>query len=147
MLRATGLDKNGEPMRVRTGIADVIRAAEHGSLLLVYSGGLHHVAAPHQRWPRLFKRIRVRLELVDIEEYRRRMAALAHDEAAFRTRVVQDLTRRRNAFCPVVASGSTLPSWAKEVPGRRGARVSSFDARPSSPGRSRHQGMTAGVSS
>ena len=147
MLRTTGLDKNGEPMRVRSGIADVIGAAPGGLMLLVYSGGLHHVVAPGQRRPRLFRRIRVRLELVDIEEYRSRMASLAPDEAAFRTRVIQDLTRRRNAFCPVFASGSTIPSWATDLPGRRAARVSSSHAQPSSRGRRRHPVVTAGAPS
>jgi hypothetical protein len=147
MLRTTGLDKNGEPMRVRSGIADVIGAAPDGLMLLVYSGGLHHVVAPGQRWPRPFRRIRVRLELVEIEEYRQRMASLARDQAAFRTRVVQDLTRRRNAFCPVHASGSTLPSWAREVPGRRASRASSLHAQASSPGRRQHAGVPAGAPS
>lgn len=129
MLRTTGLDKNGEPMRVRSGIADMIRTAEPGTLLLVYSGGLHHVVAPGQKWPRLFRRIRVRLELVEMEGYRRRMASLAHDEAAFRARVVQDLTRRRNAFCPVAGSGSTLPSWATAGTRQRTTRLSAVHAR------------------
>ncbi len=147
MLRTTGYDKNGEPMRVRSGIADVIGAAQGGLLLLVYSGGLHHVAAPGQRWPRIFKRIRVRLELVEIEAYRSRLASLAQDEAAFRTRVVQDLTRRRNTLCPILGSGSTLPSWATELPGRRAARVSSLHARLAAPGRRRHQPLAAGMPS
>lgn len=147
MLRTTGFDKHGEPMRVRSGIADMIAAADSGSMLLVYSGGLHHVVAPGQKWPRLFKRIRVRLELVDIEQFRRRIASLALDDAAFRARVVQDLTRRRNAFCPVLASGSTLPSWATAVAGHRAARVSSIHLRLSSHGRRRQQRMTAGASS
>ncbi len=122
MLRTTGLDKHGEPMRVRSGIADIIGTAESGIMLLVYSGGLHHVVAPGQRWPRLFRRVRVRLELIDIAEYRSRMAPFAREGALFRTRVVQDLTWRRNAFCPVFASGSTIPSWAMEGAGRRVAR-------------------------
>jgi hypothetical protein len=147
MLRTTGYDKNGEPMRVRSGIADMIRAADAGTLLLVYSGGLHHVVAPGQKWPRPFRRIRVRLELVDIEPYRNQLASLAGDEAAFRTRVVQDLTRRRNAFCPILASGSTVPSWATEVPGRRASRLSSFQGRLASPGRRRQRELTARASS
>jgi len=132
MLRPTGLDKNGEPMRLRSGIADIIRSSESGKMLLVYSGGLHHVAAPNQRLPRLFRRIRVRLELVDIEQYRGRMLSVAHDEAAFRAMVVQDLTRRRNAFCPVACSGSTVPSWAgkaTKVAARRAARAQLAHAR------------------
>jgi len=141
MLRTTGYDKNGEPMRVRSGVADMISAAEGGTMLMVYSGGLHHVVAPGQRWPRLFKRIRVRLELVDIEEYRSRVASLARDEAVFRARVIQDFTRRRNACCPILASGSTLPSWATDVPGHRASRVSSFQARLASRGRRQPQGV------
>ncbi len=147
MLRTTGLDKNGEPMRVRSGIADIIGAADSGILLLVYSGGLHHVAAPGQLWPRPFRRIRVRLELLDIAEYKRRMVSFAREEAAFRTRVVQDLTWRRNAFCPVFASGSTIPSWAMEGAGRRAARAASPQSRLPSSSRRPHPTVSTGGSS
>ena len=60
MKRANGLDSEGKPMTVRGGIADILETMGEGRLLIAYSGGLHHVQAPGERYPRLFKRIRDR---------------------------------------------------------------------------------------
>lgn len=114
MLRRTGLDSEGRPMTIRGGIADLIAAVDSGSMLLVYSGGLHHVAPPGQRIPRLFKRIALRLENVDIPAYRESMGGLT-DRTAFRKRVIEDLTWRRDTYCPI--TGPTLPRWP--LSGRR----------------------------
>jgi hypothetical protein len=100
MKRATGLDSQGKPMTVRGGIADIIETMGEGRMLLAYSGGLHHIQRPGQRFPRLFKDIRLRLEVVDIAAYR-----TAHLEKAgakgYRRSVVRDLERRRDLNCPI----------------------------------------------
>ena len=70
MKRATGLDSEGKPMTVRGGVADLLETMGEGRMLLAYSGGLHHVQIPGDRFPRLFKTIRLRLEVVDIAAYR-----------------------------------------------------------------------------
>lgn len=100
MMRRTGLDSHGQPMTVRGGIADIIKAVPGGRMLLAYSGGLHHVHAPGDRFPRFFRRVRLCVEVVDIEDYRRRLLETAGDEE-FKRVVIQDLTRRRDESCPV----------------------------------------------
>ncbi len=99
MKRATGLDSAGNPMTVRGGIADMLETVDDGRLLIAYSGGLHHVHTPGDRLPRLFKTIRMRMEVVEIAEYR--AARLAEGGArGFRRAVVNDLQRRRDEVCP-----------------------------------------------
>lgn len=109
MMRRTGLDSEGRPMTVKAGVADLIAGIDSGRMLLVYSGGLHHVAAPGDRFPRLFREISARLEVVDVPAYRESLGG-TRDMDAFRRRVVEDLTRRRNRHAPL--RGPTLPRWA-----------------------------------
>jgi 1-acyl-sn-glycerol-3-phosphate acyltransferase len=109
MLRRTGLDSTGRPMTIRSGVADLIAEVEFGRMLLVYSGGLHHVAAPGEKIPRLFKRLALRLQSVDVAEYRQQLGGV-EDMDGFRRRVVADLTHRRNTHCPLI--GPTIPQWA-----------------------------------
>ena len=52
MKRRTGLDLDGNPMTIRGGIADIIESVPDGRLFIGYSGGLHHVHAPGDRFPR-----------------------------------------------------------------------------------------------
>jgi len=99
MKRATGLDATGKPMTVRGGIADILESIGAGRMLLAYSGGLHHVQAPGERFPRLWKTIRMRLELVDIAAYRAALLANA-GAAGWKRAVVEDLERRRDLLCP-----------------------------------------------
>jgi 1-acyl-sn-glycerol-3-phosphate acyltransferase len=102
MKRSTGLDSEGNPMTVRGGIADVLRGIPDGKMLLAYSGGLHHVQHPGEILPRPFKRIAMRLELIDIVDYRDRL----QDEAGrhgFKKAVIQDLEARRDRICAELA--------------------------------------------
>lgn len=101
MKRRNGLDAHGRPMTVRGGIADILESIGEGRMLFAYSGGLHHVQVPGEGWPKLFKRIRMNLELVDIGEYRRaRLAEAGNDPEGFRKAVIADLERRRDTLCP-----------------------------------------------
>ena len=99
MKRATGLDASGRPMTVRGGIADILESLGAGRMLLAYSGGLHHVQVPGERFPRLWKTIRMRLELVDIGSYREELLREA-GPAGFKRAVIADLERRRDLHCP-----------------------------------------------
>ncbi|CAN5824990.1 hypothetical protein BH23GEM5_BH23GEM5_27520 [soil metagenome] len=109
MMRRTGLDSEGKPMTVKAGVADLIAGMDSGRMLLAYSGGLHHVAAPGDRFPRLFQEISLRLEVLDLGEYRESLGGTKNMDS-FRKRVVEDLTERRNRYAPL--RGPTLPQWA-----------------------------------
>jgi hypothetical protein len=97
MKRPGGLDKNGKPMTVRGGIADILSALDSGKMLLCYSGGLHHVQAPGQFLPRLFKTIKMNMEVVDIAEYKRQFSS---DPKEFKVQVVADFQKRLETRCP-----------------------------------------------
>jgi len=99
MMRRGGLDKYGKPMTVRGGIADVIEHSGEGYLVIAYSGGLHHVQAPGDRFPRLFKQLRMNLEWLDIAEYRAQLEADTTCRSLKRA-VIKDLERRRDLHCP-----------------------------------------------
>lgn len=98
MKRKNGLDLHGNPMTVRGGIADILLAVGSGKMLLAYSGGLHHVQVPGHV-PNVFKKVRMRLENVDIAEYIREMTEKGGEEN-FKRNVREDLDRRRDANCP-----------------------------------------------
>lgn len=98
MKRKDGLDSQGNPMTVRGGISDMLLEIPDGRFLLAYSEGLHHIQAPGEKLPRLFRTARMRLENLDLAEYRDRLLE-AHGERGFRRAVVEDLTRRRDLHC------------------------------------------------
>jgi 1-acyl-sn-glycerol-3-phosphate acyltransferase len=100
MKRANGLDSEGKPMTVRGGIADILETIGEGRMLLAYSGGLHHVHTPGDRFPRLFKTIRINLEVLDIGAYRDERMAEVDNPRGFKRAVVEDLERRRDTLCP-----------------------------------------------
>jgi 1-acyl-sn-glycerol-3-phosphate acyltransferase len=100
MKRPNGLDSAGQAMTVRGGIADILESIAAGRMLLAYSGGLHHVQAPGERFPRLWKTIRMRLELVDIAAYRAELLAGPGGAAGWKRAVIADLERRRDLNCP-----------------------------------------------
>jgi hypothetical protein len=85
-------------MTIRGGIADIIRAVPDGRMLLCYSRGLHHIQAPGERLPRLFRTVKARLETVDLPAYREKLLESAGEEG-FKRAVVEDLSRRRDLYC------------------------------------------------
>jgi hypothetical protein len=99
MKRATGLDSEGREMTVRAGIADIIEALPDGRMLVVYSGGLHHIQVPGELLPTPFKTIRCRMEMIDIPSYKEELQR-DYPNLKFRAAVVADLTRRRDEYCP-----------------------------------------------
>ncbi|MDH3734013.1 MAG: 1-acyl-sn-glycerol-3-phosphate acyltransferase [Gemmatimonadota bacterium] len=111
MMRPTGLDLHGNPMTVRGGIADLFGAVKSGKLFLGHSHGLHHIHAPGDRFPKLFQRVTLACETIDIPEYRAALIAEAGEEH-FKRAVIEDLTRRRDECCPrpPVVSPPTAPA-------------------------------------
>ena len=97
MKRLTGLDSEGKPMTVRGGIADIIEVLDHGSILVGYSGGLHHVQAPGEHFPRLFKTIKMNFEAIDIVAFKKEMPAESRE---FKLKVLESFQKRLEANCP-----------------------------------------------
>ena len=97
MKRPTGLDKHGNPMTVRGGVADILAKMKHGKMLILYSGGLHHVSVPGQKFPNLFKTITCKTEVLDIEKYIEEMHAAPTPD--FRQAVIEDLQGRLEEHC------------------------------------------------
>lgn len=119
MMRRNGLDSEGRPMTVRGGIADILEAVPEGPMLVAYSGGLHHVQAPGEHLPRVFRTIRMNLERIDIAAYRNERRREAGTDAAFKRSVVSDLERRRDLYCPTEGNlaRSRAAAPAASVPG------------------------------
>jgi 1-acyl-sn-glycerol-3-phosphate acyltransferase len=109
MRRSTGLDRDGQPMTVRGGIADILHERKEGRMLIAYSGGLHHVQIPGQRLPRLFQTLRMSLELVDIATYRGDLLE-RFGEDGFKRAVKADLDRRRDLHAPVTPESCRQPA-------------------------------------
>lgn len=97
MKRPNGLDVDGKKMTVRGGIADILEKTHAGYFILFYSGGLHHVQAPGQFFPRPFQRIKMNLEWLDIASYK---AQFPREPKAFKAAVLNDLQHRLENNCP-----------------------------------------------
>lgn len=98
MRRHDGFDKHGKPMSVRAGVADIIEQIKTGDILFVYSGGLHHVQVPGQRFPKLFKKIKTHMEIVSVDDYK---DALYHPEVRNRkVAFVRDIQSRLDELTP-----------------------------------------------
>lgn len=98
MKRSSGLDKHGNAMTVRGGVADILAVKEHGKVLFVYSGGLHHIQSPGDKLPKVFKTIRANVQIMDIQAYKDSLPfEFGHD---FREGVVADMQRRLETHVP-----------------------------------------------
>lgn len=98
MRRANGLDKNGNPMSVRGGVADILEVLPEGEMVIIYSGGLHHVQVPGQGLPKLFKTIQIQCEKLNIQEYINQMQQVP--ELSFKKAVIQDMEVRMERNVP-----------------------------------------------
>jgi len=105
MKRRNGLDSNGRPMTVRGGIADILQSLPDGKMLVVYSGGLHHVQSPGEKLPRVFKTINARMEQLDIAEYKQQLQG-CDDGSSFKHAVIKDLEHRRDIHCAAAERAS-----------------------------------------
>ena len=108
MKRATGLDLQGNPMTVRGGVADILRALKQGRMLIAYSGGLHHVQVPGHI-PNVFETVRLRGEVLEIADYNAEMLKEGGEEQ-FKRNVIKDLERRRGLHCPEDPPAQAAPT-------------------------------------
>jgi 1-acyl-sn-glycerol-3-phosphate acyltransferase len=97
MKRPNGLDKFGKKMTVRGGVADIIMSMDDGKMLLCLSGGLHHVQAPGQHVPNIFKNIEMNISYIDIKKYK---SQFSEDFRELKLAIVQDLQKRLESDCP-----------------------------------------------
>lgn len=109
MMRANGLDSNGNPMTVRGGIADIMTAIGHGRMLIAYSGGLHHVQIPGHHTVGIFKTVRMRIENLEIADYIAEQTEKGGADA-FKRNVREDLERRRDLYSPTTPESSSSDS-------------------------------------
>ncbi len=100
MKRKNGLDKHGKPMSVRGGIVDILHHMTEGKALFVYSGGLHHIQSPGQIFPKLFKRIKVNLELINIDQYKQMIEDKSTTLREFRRNLISDLNQKLRSKIP-----------------------------------------------
>ena len=98
MKRSDGLDKDGKPMSIRGGVADILEMLPAGEMVLVHSGGLHHVQVPGQGLPKFFKRIQMRCEKLNIQEYVKQMKATP--DVSYKKAVISDLEERMKRNVP-----------------------------------------------
>jgi 1-acyl-sn-glycerol-3-phosphate acyltransferase len=100
MMRETGLDLDGNEMTIRTGIVDILNQMKEGKIIFIYSGGLHHVQIPGQRWPKLFKTLKVNFEITDILTYKSFFLKKSESDFLSKDEVVEDLEKRKKEHCP-----------------------------------------------
>lgn len=96
MKRKDGLDKNGKPMQVKKGVYDLLQKFQGKKMAVVYSHGLHHVMAPGDKLPKIFKKISADIEQLDIDSYLSQFKDLENPALA----VAEDLQAKRDKYCP-----------------------------------------------
>ncbi|MAZ47302.1 MAG: hypothetical protein CME65_01985 [Halobacteriovoraceae bacterium] len=97
MKRKNGLDSEGKPMSIRAGVGEIFEELNEGRILIAYSGGLHHVQHPGQFFPKLFKTIKLNIEVLDIPEYK---SQFSQDPKLRRKEFVADLEARLKKNVP-----------------------------------------------
>lgn len=98
MKRRDGFDKHGRPMSIRGGVVDILQRLNSGNILFLYSGGLHHIQAPGDRLPKLFKTIKSNAEIIDLQHYKQQFGQENSED--FRTAVLKDMTLRLSDKVP-----------------------------------------------
>ena len=97
MKRRGGLDKTGKKMTVRGGIVDVLHLFRGKKMLFAYSGGLHHVLAPGDSFPRFLQEINISLETMNVNDYLKPF--VQEDGTLDRLGIFKDLEMRRDQHC------------------------------------------------
>lgn len=95
MKRKNGLDKNGNPMKVKTGVYELMQKYRGRNMVFVYSHGLHHVLAPGDKVPKIFKKIEAGIEMLSVDDY----LANYEDKDDAAKLVAEDLQARRDKYC------------------------------------------------
>jgi hypothetical protein len=100
MKRETGMDSSGNKMNVRTGITDILAGLKEGKMIFAYSGGLHHVQVPDKgMFPKLFKTLKMNIELLDIQNYKKACISAINTDA-WRQQIINDIHLRMENNVP-----------------------------------------------
>ena len=99
MMRENGLDLDGNKMTVKSGVADILVGLTNGQMAIAYSGGLHHVQIPGESFPKLFKTLKLSLETLDINQYKKNFLGDPNSET-WKKAVVLDLQNRLETKTP-----------------------------------------------
>lgn len=100
MMRKTGLDLEGKKMSVKYGVLDILAGLKKGKMIIAYSGGLHHVQIPNEGLPKLFKTLKMNLEILNIDEYKNKFLEEIGSEL-WQKKIMTDLQWRLENNVPV----------------------------------------------
>src|ERR1043165_4731310 len=99
MKRKSGVDLEGKKMTVRPGVVDILKGLEQGQMVIAYSGGLHDVQAPGEDLPRLFKTLKMNLQVFEIAEYKQRFTG--ESDTQWKLQMLEDLQHRLETRVPL----------------------------------------------
>ncbi len=99
MKRRNGLDLEGKKMTVKSGVVDILARLDKGQMVFAYSGGLHHVQAPDEGFPHLFKTLKLNLEVFEIADYKALFSA-ATGSGEWEKLVLEDMQHRLETKVP-----------------------------------------------
>jgi hypothetical protein len=74
---------------------------DSGQMLITYSGGLHHVQVPGEGWPKLFKKLKMNVEVMDITAYKTSFSG-QQGAAEWRKQMLADLQHRLETKPPAM---------------------------------------------
>lgn len=99
MKRKNGLDLEGKKMNVRQGVVDILSGLNKGQMVIAYSGGLHHVQIPDEGLPRLFKTLKLNLEVFEIADFKSKFPDISGSES-WKKAVLKNLQFRLETKIP-----------------------------------------------
>jgi len=101
MKRKTGLDMYGKKMNVKPGVVDILATLKKGQMIFAYSGGLHHVQVPGEGMAKVFKTLKMNLEVFDIPVYKNSFAEPPGSQT-WKVQVLNDMQHRLETKPPVI---------------------------------------------
>jgi hypothetical protein len=101
MKRKTGLDMYGKKMTVKPGVVDILGTLNKGQMIFAYSGGLHHVQVPGEGLAKVFKTIKMNLEVFDIPTYKNSFPAHPGSQT-WKVQVLDDMQHRLETKPPLI---------------------------------------------
>jgi len=101
MKRKNGLDLEGKKMTIKPGVVDILQNMNYGQVIFAYSGGLHHVQVPGEGWARVFKTLKLDIEVMNIQTYKDSFGGLA-GSPEWKKLILNDLQHRLETKPPIM---------------------------------------------